>query len=117
MEIPEWKTFTVEDISVGPHAHGFGRTAEGNSYAFRVRKSTMYVEVYRADVETEVPAPDDIVASARRSVREIDLTDERSIVAVVRDAVSDPDSLSAGPEDGMTVRAVLSRLGAVIDGL
>jgi hypothetical protein len=81
--------------------------------------------VYRADVETEVPDPDDIVASARRSVREIDLTDERSIVAVVRDAVSHPDFLAAGSpdsrmastEDGITVRAVLSRLGAVIDGL
>ncbi|KAF0963368.1 hypothetical protein [Rhodococcus sp. T7] len=125
METPETPTFTVEDISVGPHAHGFGRTAEGNSYAFRVRKSTMHVEVYRADVETEVPDPDDIVASARRSVREIDLTDERSIVAVVRDAVSHPDFLAAGSpdsrmastEDGITVRAVLSRLGAVIDGL
>ncbi|MCQ4120110.1 hypothetical protein [Rhodococcus tibetensis] len=117
MEPPETPTFTVEDVSVGPHAHGFGRTAEGNSYAFRVRKSTLFVEVYRADAETDVPAPDDIIATARRSIREIDLTDERSIVAVVRDAVSTPDSVVVGQEDGRTVRAVLSRLGAVIDGL
>ena len=117
MEIPETPTFTVEDISVGPHAHGFGRTAEGNSYAFRVRKSTMHVEVYRADATMSSGAGTSVSTSARRSVREIDLTDERSIVAVVRDAVSDPDSHVAGPEDGITVRAVLSRLGAVIDGL
>ncbi|WP_442971872.1 hypothetical protein [Rhodococcus sp. WMMA185] len=91
MEIPATQTFTVEDISVGAYAHGFGTTAEGNSYAFRVRKRTMHVEIYRVDAENDVPSPDDIVASARRSVREIDLTDERSVIAVVRDAVSDPD--------------------------
>ncbi len=116
MEIPEKPAFTVEDISVGAYAHGFGTTADGNSYAFRVRKSTMHVEIYRVDAETEVPTTGDIVASARRSVREIDLTDERSVIAVVRDAVSDPDSSVARQEDGTTVRAVLSRLGTMIEG-
>ncbi|MEV0946784.1 hypothetical protein [Rhodococcus sp. NPDC049939] len=111
MEIPATPTFTVEDISVGAYAHGFGTTADGNSYAFRVRKSTMHVEIYRVNAETEVPTPDDVVASAQRSVREIDLTDERSVIAVVRDAVTHPDSSVDGQEDGTTVRAVLSRLG------
>ncbi|MFZ2172454.1 MAG: hypothetical protein WAW17_00180 [Rhodococcus sp. (in: high G+C Gram-positive bacteria)] len=117
MESPDSPTFTVEDISVGAHAHGFGMTAAGNSYAFRVRKSTLYVEVYRADVTSDVPSPEDVVASARRSVRDIDLTDERSIIALVRDAVADPDSVVPQAEDGTTVRAVLTRLGSVIEGI
>lgn len=80
--------FTLDYISAGPHAHGFGMTDGGNPYSFRVRGRSLVVEIYREGAET-VPGLEDVIASVRRSVIEIDLSDERSISAVVRDAVSD----------------------------
>lgn len=82
-------SFTIEYVSAGAHAHGFGRTDDGFPYSFRVRGSYMVVEIYRDRAEMVVPGRGDVIASVRRSVTEIDLADERSIVAVVRDAVSD----------------------------
>lgn len=84
--------FTVEYVSAGAHAHGFGRTDDGNPYAFRVKGNSMLVEIYRNRPEQPVPGREDRIASLRRSVTEVDLADERSIVAVVRDAVSDHES-------------------------
>ncbi len=59
---------------------------------------------------------------------DIDLTDERSIAGVVRDAVlsTEADWSQPGPGDGVrdgdgrslpTVRAVLNRLGSIIDSV
>lgn len=105
--------FTVEYISTGAHAHGFGITDDGRQYAFRVRGRTLVAEVYRHRSGQFVPGREDVIAEVRRSVTEIDLGDERSVVAVVRDAVADP---VIGPgdqdrEEGSTVRAVLERFG------
>ena len=111
--------FEIEDVSVGAHAHGFGRSA-GKTFAFRVRKSILYVEVYRDYCERSVPSPDDVIATAERSVRDIDLTDVRSISAVVRDAVASAEADSSQPwgsEGVTTLRAVLDRLGAIIDSV
>ncbi|MFC9789253.1 hypothetical protein [Rhodococcus sp. NPDC127528] len=106
--------FVLEDLSVGAHAHGFGRNAEGQAFVFRVRGSTLHVEVYRDDLDTEVPEQSDVVAVAERAVNDIDLTDERSIAALVRDAVGE-----ARPVDGEegALRALLGRIGGVIDGI
>lgn len=104
--------FTVEDISVGAHAHGFGRSADGNPYTFRVWRNTLVVELYPAHLERLVPDTEDVIASSTRSVTEIDLTDERSIVAAVRDAVASAEPV----QDGTTVRAVLNRIGSVLEG-
>ncbi|NLE80792.1 MAG: hypothetical protein GX610_14655 [Rhodococcus sp.] len=81
--------FTLDYIATGVHAHGFGMTDGGNPYSFRVRGRSVEVEIYREGPETAVPGLEDVIASVRRSVTEIDLSDERSIGAVVRDAVSD----------------------------
>ncbi|MFE3292537.1 hypothetical protein [Rhodococcus sp. NPDC059234] len=106
--------FLLEDLSVGAHAHGFGRNAEGQAFAFRVRGSTLHVEVYRDDLDTDVPEEADVVAVAERGVNDIDLTDERSIAALVRDAVAE-----ARPVEGAegTLRSLLGRIGGVIDGI
>ena len=91
METPNFSVFTVEDISAGAHAHGFGRTAEGNPFMFRVRRRTLHIDVYRADCLADVPGDDDVIATARKGITEIDLTDERSIIAAVRDAVANTE--------------------------
>lgn len=79
--------FAVEYVEVGPYAHGFGTSEDGLPYSFRVTGRTLVVDVYREGADT-VPQPDDVVARAEGSVTEIDLADERSIVAFVRDLVA-----------------------------
>lgn len=111
-------TFTVEDISVGPFAHGFGRAADGRPYAFRVIRRTLHVEVYRADLDHTVPDHDDIDALAEAAVTDIDLTDERSIIGMVRDLVASAEPLEREvTSESATVRAFLSRISSVIDAI
>ena len=81
--------FTVEQITTGPHASGFGSTDDCRPFSFRVRKSTLYLELYRADLNTAMPDSSDVTAVSEQSVTEIDLTDERSIVAAVRDHIEE----------------------------
>lgn len=108
--------FAVDDITVGPFAHGFGTTADGRPFAFRTVRATVVLEIYRADLDTEVPGPDDVVALAEAGVTDIDLDDERSVVALVRDMI--PDAVATTAErDVTTVRALLGRISAVIDGM
>lgn len=106
--------FVIDDLSPGPNAHGFGQTGRGRTFAFQVRNSalhrrTLHVEVYRADLETTVPDSADVEASVDRPVVDVDLGDERSIAAAVRDAVSDAETIAAQRDDGHGVRALLSR--------
>ncbi|GGG09953.1 hypothetical protein GCM10007304_25060 [Rhodococcoides trifolii] len=107
--------FSVDDISVGAYAHGFGDTGDGRTYAFRVRGNRMFLDVYRADLATTVPDVRDVEATADLSVVELDLADERSIVGAVRDAVASATPVDGPPNDGSSIRAILSRLGSVID--
>lgn len=62
-----------------------------------------------------------MIATANRSVTDVDLTDERSISAVVRDAVHSAESDSShSPARGpgvTTLRGVLDRLGSIIDSV
>lgn len=46
------------------------------------------VEVYRPRCNGPVPQAEDVVAVATRKLTDIDLTDERSVAAAVRDAVA-----------------------------
>ena len=78
---PSNAEFSVEDVSVGAHAHGFGSTPDGRSFAFRVRGKSLRVEVYRSDLAQAVPDDLDVDAVAERDVTDVDLSDERSIVA------------------------------------
>ncbi|WP_459546326.1 hypothetical protein [Nocardia sp. X0981] len=108
--------FSADEVTTGPFAHGFGRTGDGRSFAFRTVKATLQLEVYRPDLDTEVPGPEDVVAVAEASVSDIDLDDERSVVALVRDllpAVATPP----GGRNVPTVRALLARIGSVIEGM
>ncbi|MGO4617127.1 hypothetical protein AB4305_22040 [Nocardia sp. 2YAB30] len=110
--------FTIDDITVGAYAHGFGSTADGRPYAFRTVRSTLMLEIYRRDLDSAVPAPEDVVAVAEARVTDIDLDDERSIIALVRDMIPDATPAAAAADrDVTTVRALLGRISAVIDGM
>jgi hypothetical protein len=82
--------FAIEDINTGVHASGFGRVGDGRSFSFHIEieKQALVVEVYRPRISGPVPQAEDVVAMASRKLTEIDLADERSVSAAVRDAVS-----------------------------
>lgn len=109
--------FDIEQVTTGSHANGFGRTDDGRPFAFRVHKSTLYVEVYRADLLTPVPDKSDVTAVAEHSVTEIDITDERSVVATVRDAVLHAVEVDASHRDASPVRSFLDRVGSLIENI
>ncbi|MCW2515179.1 MAG: hypothetical protein JWR11_4221 [Mycobacterium sp.] len=81
--------FAIEDISTGMHASGFGRVGDGRSFSFHVEKQMLFVELYRPRLAGPVPQAEDVVAAASRSLAHIDVADERSLTAAVRDAVAD----------------------------
>ncbi|KUI29601.1 hypothetical protein AU196_04590 [Mycobacterium sp. IS-1742] len=76
-----------EDISTGVHASGFGQIGDGRSFSFHVERQHLVVEVYRPRLRGPVPTEDDVVAATTRTLHDIDVTDERSLAAAVRDAV------------------------------
>lgn len=85
--------FVIEDMWTGVFpakvfASGFGHIGDGRSFAFRIERRSLLVELYRPRLSGPVPQPEDVVASSRRSVVDIDIGDERSLAAAVRDAVA-----------------------------
>ena len=80
--------FAIEDISTGMHASGFGQVGDGRSFSFHVERQSLLIEVYHPRLSGPVPQQEDVVAVATRKLTDIDLSDERSIAAVVRDAVA-----------------------------
>jgi hypothetical protein len=80
--------FAVEDISTGIFASGYGQVGDGRSFSFHIEHRSLVVEVYRPRLSGPVPQAEDVVAKAVRSLVDIDLTDERSLTAAVRDAVA-----------------------------
>ncbi|WP_431965915.1 hypothetical protein [Nocardia sp. bgisy134] len=110
--------FAIDDITVGPFAHGFGTTADGRPYAFRTVRQILTLEIYRADLDSDVPGPEDVVAVAEVRVTDVDVDDERSVVALVRDMIPDAVPVEAAADrDVTTVRALLGRISSVIDGM
>ncbi|MGE2833450.1 hypothetical protein [Mycobacterium sp. SMC-4] len=83
------ENFEVEDITTGVHASGFGQVGDGRTFSFHIEHQELVVELYRPRLRTLVPDSDDVVALATRKLTDIDLTDERSLIAAVRDAVTD----------------------------
>jgi hypothetical protein len=81
--------FAIEDIFTGLHASGFGQVGDGRSFSFHVERQTLVVEIYRPRLSGPVPQAEDVVATTTRKLTQVDLTDERSITAAVRDAVAD----------------------------
>ena len=82
------QVFAIEDITTGVHASGFGQVGDGRSFSFHIEKQMLVVEVYRPRLSGPVPQVEDVVAVASRKLTDIDLTDERSVAAAVRDAVA-----------------------------
>jgi hypothetical protein len=81
--------FAIEDISTGVHASGFGQAGGGRTFAFHIEGQRLIVEIYRPRLAGPVPQPEDIVATASRRLNGIDVFDERSLSAAVRDAVAE----------------------------
>ena len=81
--------FAIEDMSTGLHASGFGRVGDGRTFAFRVERRTLAVELYRPRLSGPVPLTEDVVATTTRNLAHVDVHDERSLTAAVRDAVAD----------------------------
>lgn len=85
--------FAIEDMWVGVFsakvlASGFGQAGDGRSFAFRIKGQWLLVEIYRPRLSGPVPQPEDVVDTVRRDIRGVDITDERSLAAAVRDAVA-----------------------------
>ena len=85
--------FAIEDMWLGFFstkilASGFGQVGDGRSFAFCIEGQKLLVEVYRPQLKGPVPQPEDVVATARRNVVDVDITDVRSLGAAVRDAVA-----------------------------
>ncbi|HLR98103.1 hypothetical protein H7J77_00565 [Mycolicibacillus parakoreensis] len=86
--------FVIEDISTGVFGSGFGVVGDGRSFAFRVDHQALTVEVYRPRLAGPVPQAEDVVATATRPLVGIDVSDERSLSAAVRDAVADAEPVA-----------------------
>jgi hypothetical protein len=80
--------FAVEDMSTGIFASGYGQVGDGRSFSFHIERRSLVVEVYRPRLTGPVPQAEDVVARSVRSLFDIDLTDERSLTAAVRDSVA-----------------------------
>lgn len=80
--------FAVEDISTGIFASGYGQVGDGRSFSFHIEHRSLVIEVYRRRLAGPVPQAEDVVATSVRSLVDIDLTDERSLTAAVRDSVA-----------------------------
>lgn len=80
--------FVIEDLTTGQSASGYGRVGDGRIFSFRVHRGELAVEVYRPRLAGPVPMPEDVVASAVRSLGDLDVDDARSVSAAVRDAVA-----------------------------
>ena len=83
-----WTEFVMEDIITGMFASGFGRLGDGRNFSFHVHHGQMVVEVYRPRRAVPVPLPEDVVATAGRSLGDVDVDDARSLSAAVRDTVA-----------------------------
>jgi hypothetical protein len=88
------RDFVVEDVTTGLYPNGFGRVGDGRSFAFYTERQQLIVEVYRPRLEGPVPHAEDVVAVATRGLSDIDVTDARSVIAAVRDAVADADPVT-----------------------
>jgi hypothetical protein len=85
--------FVIEDLTTGVFASGFGRLGDGRSFSFRVHRDQLLVEVYRPRLAGPVPLPEDVVASAERTVGDLDTDDARSLSAAVRDTIASAESV------------------------
>lgn len=93
---PASQAFAIEHVCNGAHVSGFGQLRDGRSFAFYRRGRMLVVEVYRADLCGPVPQAEDLLAMATHTLTDIDVCDERSIAATVRDALATARPLTPG---------------------
>lgn len=82
------KQFAIEDMSTCIFASGYGQVGDGRSFSFHIEHRSLVVEIYRPRLTAPVPQAEDVVARSVRSLVDIDVTDERSLAAAVRDSVA-----------------------------
>lgn len=80
--------FVIEDLTTGLFASGFGRLGDGRRFSFHVHRAQLVVEIYRPRLAGLVPLPEDVVATAARSLGDLDVDDARSLTAAVRDTLA-----------------------------
>lgn len=78
----------IEDLITGFLSSGFGQLGDGRSFSFQVHRGQLSVEIYRPRLTGPVPVPEDVVATAVRVPAGLDVDDERSLIAAVRDALA-----------------------------
>ncbi|MFV0494542.1 hypothetical protein [Mycobacterium sp.] len=81
-------------MCAGISASGYGHVGDGRLFSFRIEHRSLVVEIYRPKLSGPVPHDEDVVARAVRQVHDIDLNDERSITAAVRDSVGNAEPVS-----------------------
>lgn len=86
-DAPDCGEFVVEDIGTGMFASGFGHLGDGRRFSFHVHRAELVVEVYRARRIGPVPLPEDVIASARRPLADVDADNDGSLAAAVRDLI------------------------------
>lgn len=84
----EGQEFAVEDISTGMFACGFGHLGDGRSFSFHIHRGQLVMEIYHPRLAGPVPHAEDVVATATRSIVGVDVDDERSLIAALRDMVA-----------------------------
>jgi hypothetical protein len=89
--------FCIEVISTGVYASGLGDVGDGRSFAFHTTRTALLVEIYRPRLNGQMPQAEDVVAVASRRLTNLDLTDERSVAAAVRDAVAAAQPVTRSP--------------------
>lgn len=89
-EVPDAddRDFVIEDITTGFFASGFGHFGDGRRFSFRAHRGRLLVEVYRPRPGRPVPLPEDLIATAVRSLADLDFDDPRTLSAAVRDAIA-----------------------------
>lgn len=107
--------FVIDDLSLDPYAHGFGQTPDGRTFTFQVRNHLLHVEVYRPGLSTTVPDTTDVAGAADLSIVGIEVADERSVVAAVRDAVTDTEHRLDHARPESAVSSWLHRVAALLE--
>jgi hypothetical protein len=91
---PDCGEFVVEDIGTGMFASGFGHLGDGRRFSFHVHRSfhahraELVVEVYRPRRIGPVPLPEDVIATARRPLADVDAGNDRSLAEAVREMIA-----------------------------
>jgi hypothetical protein len=103
---------SIESLTTGPNAHGYGRLADGRDFAFRVRNGKAWLEIYRSGADAVVPAPSDVELVSVYRAGEVNLDQRRNLIGLVHRLVECARPVQVRPE--RTVRGFLSQLSRIL---